>query len=318
MLHGPLLLLLLQAATPIIKVDSREQGRTFYVDTDRPEIRRALRDVSAPQPAGPIPSWLPPFPGAIERPHHGANDPIDFGVAVYAASAAPDLVFAHYDSSIEAAHASITYVNREPGRGGAIHAEDRALEAVVSVSPGPGATDVSVTWRPKVLEPVPLPRSARLAAVWYDDGRQVLRLRDPATGKEYELGMATMLRYARSAPLEPSARTDFPPWLAIYPGAKVSVANAPPLGWQPQVFTDMRSYKIDMTSPASVADVAAFYRATMEQNGLTIVRETRSQDWAYSLEARSADRMHQVYLNVLKRAKDTSIRLTDHYTLPRQ
>ena len=102
------------------------------------------------------------------------------------------------------------------------------------------------------------------------------------------------------------------------PGAKVSVANAPPLGWQPQDFTDMRSYKIEMTSTASVADIAAFYRATMQQNGLTIVRETRSQNRAYSLEARSADRMHQVYVDVLERATDTSIRLTDHYTLPRQ
>jgi len=36
----------------VFRVDSREQGRTFYVDTDRPEIRRSLRDVSAPSPAG--------------------------------------------------------------------------------------------------------------------------------------------------------------------------------------------------------------------------------------------------------------------------
>lgn len=313
-----LLLLQLQAASPIIKVDSREQGRTFYVDTDRPEIRKALRDVSAPSAAGPIPSWLPPFLGAVERPHDSSKDPPDFGVVVYASGAAPDIVFAHYDSVIHIARATVTYVNRQPGRGGAIHVEDSTRQAVVSVSPGPRETEVSVNWRPRVITPVPLARSARLVAVWYDDGRQTLRLRDAATGKEYELGMAAMLSYARSEPLEPSARTDFPPWLAVYPGAKVIVANAPPLGWQPQTFTDMRTYKLEMESRASVADVAAFYRETMARNGLTIVSETKSQDWAYSLEARSADRMHQVYLNLLKRATDTGIKLMDHYTLPRQ
>ncbi|HTI65660.1 MAG TPA: hypothetical protein VL524_19185 [Gemmatimonadaceae bacterium] len=317
MLLHALLLSLLQAGSAVVKVDSREQGRTFYVDTDRPEIRHALRDVSAPAPAGPIPSWLPPYPGAIERPHDGSKDPVDFGVVVYTAGAPADVVFAHYDSVIQAARVAVTYVNREPGRGGAIDAEDATHQAVVSVSPGPGATAISVNWRPKVIRPVPLAKSARLAAVWYDDGRQILRLRDPATGMEYELGMAAMLRFAHSEALEPSARTDFPPWLAFYPGAKVIVANAPPAGWQPRVFTDMRSYKVDMESTASVADVAAFYRETMERNGLTIVRETKSQDWAYSLEARSADRMHQVYVNVLKRAKTTGIELMDHYTLPR-
>ena len=55
----------------------------------------------------------------------------------------------------------------------------------------------------------------------------------------------------------------------------------------------------------------------MERNGLTIVSESQSQDWRYAFEARSADRMHQVYLNVLKRSKDTHVSLMDHYTLPR-
>ena len=55
--------------------------------------------------------------------------------------------------------------------------------------------------------------------------------------------MATMLSYAHAVPLEPSARTDFPAWLAFYPGAKVIVANAPPAGWKPQKFEDMRTYR---------------------------------------------------------------------------
>ncbi|HEU4786470.1 MAG TPA: hypothetical protein VFS57_03655, partial [Gemmatimonadaceae bacterium] len=302
----------------IVRIDSREQGRTFYVDTDRPEIRATLRDVSAPSPAGSIPTWLPPYPDAKTIPHDASKDPVDFGVAVYATEAAPDIVFAHYDSAIRAAGAKVTYVNRQPGRGGAIHVEDDARSAVVSVSPGPGATSVSVNWRPKVIRPVPLARGARLVGVSYDDGKQILRLKDPATGKEYELGMATMLRYAHSVALEPSARADFPAWLAFYPGAKIVVANAPPAGWQPQVFTDMRTYNIEMESTAPVAAIAAFYSETLARNGFTIVSETKSQDWAYGLEARSADRMHQVYLNVLKRSKDTFIRLMDHYTLPRR
>ena len=47
-----------------------------------------------------------------------------------------------------------------------------------------------------------------------------------------------MLSYAHSVALEPSARTDCPPWLAFFPGAKIIVANAPPLGWQPEKPSD--------------------------------------------------------------------------------
>lgn len=315
---SPLLLVaLLQAVSPIVKVDSREQGRTFYVDMDKPEIRKALRDVSAPLPAGSMPAWLAVFPDARVVPHNRANDPIDFGVAVYSTTAAPDIVFAHYDSVIRAGGATITYMNRRPGRGGAIHAEDATRTAVVSVSTGTGPTDVSVNWRPKVIQPPSIAKEARLIVVWYDDGKQTLRLRDPSTGKEYELGMATMLRYAHSEVLAPSARGDFPPWLAFYPGAKVVVANAPPAGWQPKTFTDMRTFNIEMESTASLADIAAFYRETMAKNGLTVTSETKSQDWSYALEAVSSDRMHKVDVNILKRAKDTFIRLNDHYTTPR-
>ena len=43
----------------------------------------------------------------------------------------------------------------------------------------------------------------------------------------------------------------------------------------------------------------------MDRNGLTIVSESQSHDWRYAFEARSDDRMHQVYLDVLRRSKDT-------------
>ena len=302
----------------VLRVDSREQGRTFYVDTDRPAIRKALRDASAPSPAGDMPEWIGAYPGATTWGKPSPNGPVDFGVATLNTTDAPDVVFAYYESRIRASRGvTITYTSRQAGRGGALHAEDSARYAVVSVSPGPRATAIGINWRPRVIQPVPLATTARLVAVWYDDTKQVLRLRDPATSKEYELDMATMLRYARSVPLEPSARTDFPAWLAFYPGATVITANAPPAGWQPQTVTDMRSYRVELTTTASVARVAAFYKEAMERNGLTIVSESESQDWRYAFEARSADRMHQVYLNVLKRSKDTHISLMDHYTLPR-
>ena len=98
---------------------------------------------------------------------------------------------------------------------------------------------------------------------------------------------------------------------------KVTVANAPPAGWKPEKFTDMRTFNIEMEAKAPVADVATFYRETLLKHGFSIVSDTRSQDWAFGLEARSADRTHQVYVNVLKRSNDTFIRLTDHYTIPR-
>jgi hypothetical protein len=135
MIVAALLLTLFQGGSPIVRFDSREQGRTFSVDPDKPEIRAALRDVSAPSPAGNIPEWLPPYPDAREIPHKGTNDPVDFGVAVYATTALPDVVFAHYQAAIQAAKATITYINQRPGRGGAIHVDD-GTHGGRSVSPG--------------------------------------------------------------------------------------------------------------------------------------------------------------------------------------
>ena len=55
----------------------------------------------------------------------------------------------------------------------------------------------------------------------------------------------------------------------------------------------------------------------MEQNGLTIVSESRSEDRHYALEARTADRAHVVHVNVPKRPGGTSASLLDHWSLPR-
>ena len=313
------LLALQGSPSPIIRVNSREQGRTFYVDPDRAEIRKALRDVSAPSPAGNLPDWLPPYPDAAPWGQRGPNAPVDFGVATYTSNGEPDAVFAYYEARARGtAGVTITSITRQPGRGGAFHADDGTRTAVVSVTPGVRtAAGISVNWRPKVITPVPIARSARLVAAWYDDTKQILRMRDPATGKEYEVGMATMLSYARSVPLEPSERTDFPAWLAFYPDSRVIVANAPPLGWRPQAPADMRTYKIELNATASVAQVAAFYKETMLRHGLTIASESQSEGRHYALEARSADRMHVVYLNVHRRPSGVYVSLLDHYTLPR-
>ena len=201
-----LVLLIQGGPSPIVRFDSREQGRTFYVDTDRSQIRKALRDVSAPSPAGEIPDWVAPYGG---------------------------------------------------------------LQPWGSVDLTPRRT------------------------------------------------LATMLSYARSVPLEPSARTDLPSWVAFYPGAKIIVANAPPAGWQPTKPADMRTYKVELNSTASVAQVGAFYRQTMEQHGLSIVSESTSEDRHYALEARTADRTHVVYVNVHKRPGGTYASLLDHWSWPR-
>jgi len=317
-LIGALVFVLQGAQSPTIRIDSREQGRTFFVDPDRPEIRKALRDVSAPSPAGPMPEWVSPPPDAKPWGQPRENAQVDFGVATYTSSTPPDSVFAYFESRARAASGiTITHITRQPGRGGAFHADDSGRTVVVSVSPGAGTADISINWRPKVVRPVVISRGAPLYAVWYDDTKQILRLRDSTTLKEYELGMATMLRYARSVALEPSARGDFPPWLAFYPGAKVIEAHAPPPGWRPQTGADMRSFNIELTTTASVAEVGAFYREAFTSNGLTIVTESQSQERSQFLEARSSDRMHHVTVNIRRGPRDTHVRLMDHYTLPR-
>jgi hypothetical protein len=311
------LLLLVQAGSPLVQIDSRQWGRTFIVDPDRKEIRQALRDVAAGSPAGSLPSWLPPYPGASPWGTPSPNHPTDFGSATYTSSAAPDAVFAHYETSVRAAAGvTITYINRQPGRGGAMHLADATQTAVVSVSPGPRGTSISVNWHPKSITLAASPH-AQLSTVWYNDDTGTLRLKDGA-GKEYDLDMSAMLSYAHSRALAAEARADFPPWLAIFPKAHIVVAGGPPLGWKPQVFIDMKSYSIEMEVPgAAVPQIATFYRDAMARNGLTIVSQTENGDRSFAFEARNAERTHQVYLDVLRRSTDTFIRLMDHYTTPR-
>lgn len=311
------LMVLVQSETTVMRVDSRSQGRTFLVDTARSEIRKELREVGAPSPAGPLPAWLPPYPGAAAV-RTQAGSPPDFGYAGYTSAVSPDVVLAHYEAAMRSANITITYTYRQPGRGGSIHAESATHQGAVSVSPGPGPTDISVNWRAKTVTTPTFATNTRFAAVWYDDSKGVLRLRDTASGKEYDLSMSAMLRYAKSDYLDASARADYPAWLAFYPGAKVIVAAGPPANWRPERASDLRSYNIEMEVVAPVADIAAFYRQVMAQNGLIIENETQSRDVSYSLQARTRDGAHGFSLNVLKRAKETFIRLTDDYTLPRR
>jgi hypothetical protein len=151
MIVAALLLALCQGGSPIVRFDSREQGRTFSVDPDKPEIRQALRDVSAPSPAGTIPDWLPPFPGAQERPHRARTTLWTSASRSTPRRPLPTLYSRNYQAAIQAAKPTITYINQRPGRGGAIHVDDGTRTAVVSVSPGVGPTDISVNWRPKII-----------------------------------------------------------------------------------------------------------------------------------------------------------------------
>jgi hypothetical protein len=313
-----ILLFLVQAGSPLVQIDSRQWGRTFVVDPDRKEIRQALRDVAAGSPAGSLPSWLPAYPDAVSWGSPSPNQPKDFGTAMYNSPTAPDAVFAHYESTARAAPGvTVTYINRQPGRGGQMHLADATRTAVVSVSPGPRGTSISVNWHPKSIK-LAVAANARLPSVWYNDDIGVLRLKDGA-GTEYDLDMAAMLSYAHSHALDAEARADFPPWLAIFPKAHLVVAAGPPLGWKPQAFIDMKSYSIEMEVPgAAVPQIAAFYRDAMTRNGLTIVSQTENGDRSFAFEARNAERTHQVYLDVLRRSTDTFIRLMDHYTTPRQ
>ena len=191
------LTLLFQTETTVVRVDSRSQGRTFLVDTARAEIRKELREVGAPSPAGPLPAWLPPYPGAAAI-RTQAGSPPDFGYAGYSSAAMPDVVLAHYEAAMRGANINITYTYRQPGRGGSIHAESATHQGAVSVSPGPGPTDISVNWRAKTVTTPAFAASTRFVAVWYDDSKGVLRLRDTTSGREYDLSMSAMLRYAKS------------------------------------------------------------------------------------------------------------------------
>ena len=79
----------------------------------------------------------------------------------------------------------------------------------------------------------------------------------------------------------------------------------------------VRSFNIELTTTASVAEVAAFCREAFTGNGLTIVTESQSQERSRFFEARSSDRMHRVTVNIRRGTRDTNVRLMDHYTLPR-
>jgi len=159
--------------------------------------------------------------------------------------------------------------------------------------------------------------AAARSVCWYDDDTCILRLRDAAAGKEYELDCVSHDQLRQVAPTGPCRpEPGFPPgWSNIR--SKIVTANALLL-IAAASFIDMRTFISRWRRKIPSRKWPPFYRDTMTRYGLSIERETQSKDWAYSFQARNPERTHEVLLYLLKLAHGTHIRLSDTYTLPRR
>jgi hypothetical protein len=212
------------AATNLIEIESKTDGRTYLIDVDSLAIRNKLYSVAGVNTSVPsVPAWLLPYAGAtpskvFRSAINGETIQADFQTGGTIRQVAD-----YYDQVLRAHQLEIKLRNDKfPGQI-SIQANNGTEKVAIRVSERNGAVQLHVTYglqRQGVIGGA-VPKM-QLKATAYDDANGVLRLRDQSSGQEFYLRKRTIVNedYNR---LEEHQRTlhHFPDWLVLYPGATV-------------------------------------------------------------------------------------------------
>jgi hypothetical protein len=206
--------LLPAAAQNYIRVDSQIDGRSYTIDTNQSSIQHAMHLVTASNPAAKMPVWLYPQPGA--QAYDARFDPISgIATATFYCGGTVDEVADYY---LQVMRSRGMRTSQTPGMrniGLNLSGNSQPVAVSISVAPKNGSVEVRVTHTP--LHP---PKTRVFEAVWYDDSRGILRLRDTASGEEYELEKHAIVHSNLNRPGGvKSEGPGKPAWLPVYPGA---------------------------------------------------------------------------------------------------
>ena len=269
-------------AENVIKVEI--DGRSFVLDIDSDAVQQNLKPANAQAGAEKLPSWLYPSPGqAPLRSNYDARTGITS--AVFASGGTVDQVLAYYQQLL----ASKRFTTGSPmGSPTSKIVSGKNASATISVLAGvpfrnsTGGSEFTVTYAPTPSAS----NRKHFEAAWFDQARELLCLRDVATGEEYYLdargiGQANLNRPGAVK----SEGAPYPSWFPIYPGARRANVKTIFL-MEPTAAFQTRD---------SIRAVYDFYRTALEGAGAKVLKQgmTRSgtppKDFSAEFKAQKGD-----------------------------
>jgi hypothetical protein len=248
-------------AENFIKVEI--DGKSLVLDTDSSAVQRNLKPAN-PQPgAVKLPAWL--FPSSGLAPLRSTYDPnTGIASATFASGSTVDQVVAYYGQLL----ASKGYTTGAPmGSPTSKIVSGKGAAATVSVMASPartGGVEFTITYAPKQGTV----NRRRFEAAWFDAGRDLLCLRDTATGEEYYLDGPGILAANLNRPgAVASEGAPYPSWFPIYPGAQRASAKIMMLLIEPTATFQTRD---------SIRAVYDFYRTALVGAGAKLLQQRLS------------------------------------------
>jgi hypothetical protein len=296
--HRLVLVLVLGAATAYgeeyLRVDSPSDGRSYTIDTDQTAVRRNLKPVTKSTAASKLPSWL--YPGHGFEPFDLTYDPgTGIAQANFRCGGAEADIVAFYSQTLRARGLRVSTVQIQNNRGIHISGSNDSVAVGVRVERQAAAILVHVTYTPRQAA-----QGQHFEAVWYDDRIGILRLRDTATGDEYEMTKLAVQEnnLNRVGGIEAEEAT-MPDWLMVYPHAVAS---------PPGRITWMFTPTAEFTTTASIRQVYDYYKAALETAGATITSSnftksgTPSRDFSAKLVAQKGEDQVEIHIGELVQA----------------
>jgi len=244
-----------------VRVPSQADGRTYVIDTTK--VGDDLKPVTAPESK--LSAFLFPQPGATPTEAH-YNVERRIASATFRTGGSVEQVTEYYVQTLGAQGLKVSKP-LQVARGGAQLTGFNSTKTIsVYVDPKPGFIEIRAT---EAITKQPI-KQKHFESVWYDDTRGILRLKDTATGDEYDLPKKAIVAHNLNRPgAVKSEKAAMPDWLPAYPGAK----------WLP---IGKISFMMDPTAAFvtshSIRQVYDYYRAAIEGAGANITSQelTRS------------------------------------------
>lgn len=258
------------AAGNEVLVESPSDNRTYVIDLSSEKVQGWLEPVQVT--AASFPAWLAPYQGATPVKVDVSGDRRR---AEYRVGGSVQQLVQYYDELLR----SQGYETKPKISGsgaGSVWASDRGETISVGVSTFRGATRLSIRMAQGGAKRTAGRR--RLKEQWYDDSRGLLLVYDLDTGEQFHLpkrGFSTFA--AESWPLSqaPGFPDEFPSWLPIYPGARVSRAVGPPDKLSPGTRPYLRG---QFKTNASLEKVLEFYESRLRSAGVELTRRSTRTD----------------------------------------
>jgi hypothetical protein len=288
---GGLALLLAAAgafAEEYLRVDSPSDGRSYTIDLDQTSVRRAMHPVAKSTGTSKLPAWLLPAPNA--QPSDVRYDPGTGMVqAIFMLNALETDVIAFYTEALRGARLRTSSNPIPGGQGIYLSGSNDSIAVTIRVEHQQGQVPVHITYNPRMA-----PKSHHFEAAWYDDRTGILRLRDTSTGEEYEMTKRDVQEnnLNRVGGVE-SSNSNMPPWLSVYPGARLSPPGR--ISW---MFKPTAEY----VTTASIRQVYDYYKAALEAVGASITSTnfmksgTPARDFSARLIARREEDQVEIHI----------------------